>query len=225
MQDVKILDCVYENLTINEILGIIEKEKPDFVGVNIFSANMELVKEIIERCKTKTNFIVGGKSTKFMYNDIINFNTDNSITVTIGEGEYITLDIVNECVKQESIIKNQNNRKVYYVDGSSIYFPANISELELDRSFFENRIVTSRECLYNCAFCGGARSLNRDVPVRVRSEQIIIEELKKIQQMHPGTQSIRILDDLFLKNEDSIKMVIRIFKQFPFEWRAMAHIK
>lgn len=59
--DVKILDCVYKNLTINEILGVIEKEKPDFVGVNIFSVNMELVKEIIEKCKTKTSFIVGGK--------------------------------------------------------------------------------------------------------------------------------------------------------------------
>lgn len=235
--DVKILDCVYNNLTINEILGVIEKEKPDFVGVNIFSVNMELVKEIIEKCKTKTSFIVGGKSAKFMYNDIINFNTDNSITVTIGEGEYITLDIVNECVKQESIVKNKKDRKVYCVDGNSIYFPADISKLELDRSFFEDRrtkniygkeeeaIVTSRECLYNCAFCGGARSLNRDVPVRVRGEQDIIEELKQIQKIHPGTQSIRILDDLFLKNEDSIKMAIRIFKQFPFEWRAMAHIK
>ena len=235
--DVKILDCVYENLTVREILDIIEKEKPDFVGVNIFSVNMELVKEIIEKCQTKTNFIVGGKSTKFMYNDIINFDTDNNITVTIGEGEYITVDIVNDCVKQESIIKNQENRKVYCVDANSIYFPTDISNIKLDRSFFKDRrtkniygkyeevIVTSRECLYNCAFCGGARSLNKNVPVRTRNEQDIIEELKQIQKMHPGTQSIRILDDLFLKNKESIEMAIRIFKQFPFEWRAMAHIK
>lgn len=235
--DVKIVDAVNNNLTVEEIIELISKEAPDFIGTNIFSINYELVKQIIEQCKTKTSFIVGGKSTKFLYNDIVNFNSENEIIVTIGEGELITPDIVSGCVKEPSILGACENRKIYRVDGNSIYLPRDISKLKLDRTFFENRdtinaygkieeaIVTSRECLYNCAFCGGARSLNKDVPVRERSTEDIIAELEEIKELHPNTQSIRILDDLFLKNRQSIEKAIEIFKQFPFEWRAMAHIR
>lgn len=234
--NVKIIDCVNDNLTVDEILNIIDNEKPDTVGINIFSVNFDLVKRIIESCYTKTNFIVGGKSTKFLVDDILNFKTDNNVSVVIGEGEYITIDIVRNCVKEQPKVKKEN-KVIYEVSGNSIYIPRNISELELDRSFFENRmlvnkyqkveqaIVTSRECLHNCAFCGGARSLNQDVPVRERDKKSILRELIQIKEMFPETESIRILDDLFLKNRNSILKAISIFGEFDFEWRAMAHIK
>lgn len=234
--NVKIIDCVDDNLIVDEILNIIENEKPDTVGINIFSVNFDLVKLIIESCRTKTNFIIGGKSTKFLGNDILNFKTDNNMSVVIGEGEYITIDIVRNCVKEEPIVKKEN-KVIYEVSGSSIYLPRNISKLELDRSFFENRviinkyqkneqaIVTSRECLYNCAFCGGARSLNKNVPVRERDKESILKELIQIKQTLPETSSIRILDDLFLKNRTSVLNAISIFEEFDFEWRAMSHIK
>lgn len=234
--DVRIIDCVNENLTVDEIVNIIDNEKPDTVGINIFSINFDLVKRVIESCHTETNFIVGGKSTKFLCNDIINFKTDNNVSVVIGEGEYIAVDIVKSCVKEQPKIKI-GNKVIYEVSGSSIYLPRNISNLELDRSFFKSRmivnkyqkeeqaIVTSRECLYNCAFCGGARSLNKDVPVRERNIESILRELIQIKQEFPKTESIRILDDLFLKNRNSILKAISIFGKFDFEWRAMAHIK
>lgn len=233
---VKIIDCVNDNLTVDEILNIINSEKPDTVGINIFSINFDLVKKIVENCYTKTNFIIGGKSTKFLCDDIVKFKTDNNISIVIGEGEYITTDIVNNCVKEQPKFL-KDNKVIYEISGISIYLPRDISNLELDRSFFGDRviinkyqkveqaIVTSRECLYNCAFCGGARSLNQDVPVRERNEESIIKELIQIKQMYPRTESIRILDDLFLKNRNSILKAVSIFEEFDFEWRAMAHIK
>lgn len=234
--DVKIIDSVNDNLTVNEILNIINIEKPDTVGINIFSVNFDLVKNIIESCCTKTSFIIGGKSAKFLCDKILNFKTDNNLSIVIGEGEYITSDIVRNCVKEQPKLK-KNNKVVYEVSENSIYLPRNISNLELDRSFFsyrmivnkyqkqEQAIVTSRECLYNCAFCGGARSLNKNVPVRERNKESILKELVQTKQMFPETESIRILDDLFLKNRNSILKAIDIFEQFDFEWRAMAHIK
>lgn len=232
--DVSIIDAVYENYTIEELLQIIEKEKPDAVGINIFSVNNELVKKLIENCKTQTKFIVGGKNTKFMYNEIMNYNTNNEIVITIGEGDYITSDIINNNVKQEPII-SKNKRKVYVVNNDSPYFPKDLSQTKLDRSFFKDRqingpygteegIITSRECLYNCAFCGGARSLNKDVIPRTRNKEDIIKELDYIKTNHPQTECIRILDDLFLKNTKSIKQAIEIFKNYDFKWRAMSHI-
>jgi radical SAM superfamily enzyme YgiQ (UPF0313 family) len=233
--NVKLIDAVNNNYTVDEILNIIYEEKPDAVGINIFSVNFEIVKKIIENCSIKTKFIVGGKSTRFLYNDIIKFNTENEINVTIGEGEYITKDIVNGCVLEKSIV-DVNNRCVYLVNKDSKYFPHNLDKLNLNREIFKNRailnpyveleeaIVTSRECLYNCAFCGGARSLNSDVTVRTRSMDNIIKELQYISDCNPDTESIRILDDLFLKNRNSIIDAINIFKNFSFNWRAMSHI-
>lgn len=234
--DVKIIDCVNDNLTVEEIISIIGVEEPNFVGINIFSVNFDLVKEIIEKCPYKTNFLVGGKSTKFLYQDIINFKTNNSISVIIGEGEYIICDIVKNQVSERTKLQS-NNRFVYEVDKDSIYLPQDISKLPLNRTLFGNRsitnvygkieeaIITSRECLYNCAFCGGARSLNSNVPVRERDEESITEELTQISCLHPETKSIRVLDDLFLKNRNSILKAIKIFGKFNFEWRAMGHIK
>lgn len=233
--DVKIVDAVFKNYTVKEILSIIEKEQPTAVGINIFSINFELVRSIIENCSIKTKFIVGGKSTRFLYNEIINFKTNNEINVTIGEGEYITGDIIDGKVCEKPIVKI-SNRNVYLVNNSSKYFPYDLDDVELNRRYFDDRkivnpyheveeaIVTSRECLYNCAFCGGARSLNSDVGVRVRGKDSIIKELCYIEKNNPDTSSIRILDDLFLKNRDSIVTAIEIFNEFPFNWRAMSHV-
>jgi len=233
--DVKIIDAVYNNYVVEDILRIIAEEQPAAVGINVFSVNLEIVKSIIEKCSTNTKFIVGGKSTRFLYNDIIKFNTANEINVTIGEGEYITGDIVEGTVYEKPLVAAEK-RNVYLVNNNSKYFPHNLDLVKLNREFFKDRailnpyneleesIVTSRECLYNCAFCGGARSVNTDVRVRVRSKENIIEELEYIYNHNPNTQSIRVLDDLFLKNRDSIVDAIDIFKKFPFNWRAMAHV-
>ena len=234
--DTKIIDAINDNLTVDEIIEIIKKKQPRFVGINIFSVNFDLVKDIIEKCPVPVNFLVGGKSTKFLYPEIINFKTDNNIIVIIGEGEYIIPAIVKGTISEKAKIE-KNNRRVYEVNQDSLYLPRDISKLELDRTIFKDRciinvygkmeeaLITSRECLYNCAFCGGARSLNSNVPVRERDEESVINELLQIRSLHPETESIRILDDLFLKNRKSILKAIKIFSQFNFEWRAMAHIK
>ena len=232
--DVRIIDAVYNNYTVFELLEIIKMEQPDAIGINIFSVNFDLVKNLIEECKVKTKFIIGGKSTRFLYPEIIKFNTFNEINVTIGEGEYITKDIIEGIVRENSIV-NTNNRNVYLVNNNSKYFPINLDTLKLNRKYFKGRtilnhygkieeaIVTSRECLYNCAFCGGARSLNNDVSVRTRSKENIKEELEYINKNNSATESIRILDDLFLKNGQSIVEAIEIFQSFSFKWRAMSH--
>lgn len=233
---VEILDAVEENYTVSDILEIIEQKKPQFVGINIFSVNFHIVKEIIERCKTKVDFLVGGKCANFTANEIISFASSNRIIVTIGEGEYITRAIVQGKVRAKSHTVT-HNRAIYYVDKESIYFPKDISILNLDRDFFRGRevinpygmieeaIITSRECLYNCAFCGGARSVNPNVSVRTRSLESIKSELTGIATKNPKTQCIRILDDLFLKNRKSVENAVELFKSYNFSWRAMAHIR
>lgn len=107
----------------------------------------------------------------------------------------------------------------------------------MNRKFFHDEIiknhygereiamVTSRGCIYNCAFCGGARSVNGGIPVRIRSEQSIVNEINDILKMYPEVKSIRVLDDLFLSNKQRIKQAIHVFSEYPqLSWRGMAHV-
>lgn len=131
----------------------------------------------------------------------------------------------------------QENKKVYWVDKDSKYYPNNISDIYLDRRFLNDEIVTnhygekeaaiitSRGCMYNCAFCGGARNLNQDITIRTRTEESVVKEISKIVKIYPGVQSVRILDDLFLRNARSIEMARRIFAPFQeLSWRGMVHV-
>lgn len=235
--EVKLIDCVYEGLGFDEILKIIRKEKPNYVGLNIFTVNKHIVKQIVEKCDCKVSFLIGGQAVKYMYEEILDFRTLNDIHIIIGEGEYITSAIVKNDV-QENIFLIKGNKKVYWIDRKSIYFPKDISAIKLDRTFFkgrnvlnvykevESQIVASRGCIYNCAFCGGAAGLNKDVIPRERTEESIIKEIENIVELDCEVKSIRILDDLFLKSKSKIIKAIDIFNLFPeLSWRAMAHVR
>jgi len=106
----------------------------------------------------------------------------------------------------------------------------------LDRSFFANQplrhysglnelsIVTSRGCTYNCAFCSAAKSQNKDTPIRERNVQSVTTEVQTLCETYQDVNSIRVLDDLFLRNARSVERAVKIFGKVPVTWRAMAHV-
>lgn len=234
--EVKLIDAVYENIPLIELLKIIEDENPNYVAINIFTTNFMLVQELVESIKIPTiKFIIGGLSTQTLYEKICAWKTQNQIDIVFGDGEYITYDIVTNCLLEKPIYFSKN-RRVFKVGSNSVYFAKDISNIPLNRSFFKNEpinhpfgfieanIVTSRGCIYNCAFCAAARSLNKDLAIREKSIESVIFELKEIKKQYPQVQSIRVLDDLFLKTKFTIEKAITIFNQFDFNWRSMAHI-
>tara|TARA_Y100000031_G_scaffold140710_1_gene168642 strand:- start:1295 stop:2614 length:1320 start_codon:yes stop_codon:yes gene_type:complete len=231
--DVDLLDTVSKNMPLDEIIKYIESLKPRFTGLNIFSTNFDLVQEILENINTKTHFLIGGQVTKNTHQRIIQFKTENPLDVVLGDGEYITPELVEGDPKEQPLYF-EDQRRVFRVDASSTYFPQDISKLGIDRSFFENEpienkfgqteanIITSRGCMYNCAFCGAARSLNKGLPIRTRSEESIREEVDQLSGSYEGLDSIRVLDDLFLRTVEDIDKAARIFRNTSY-WRTMAH--
>lgn len=234
--DIELLDCVKKHLSADEVISYINSKKPDYVGINIFTQNYSIVKYIIENIENPCDVFIGGQVVKCIYQDLLEWDSRNTLNIIIGEGELIIPAIVmNSCTESPFYIKN--NKKVYKVDKNSAYFPKDISNLVLNRNYLpeeivinhygqkEAAIITSRGCVYNCAFCGGASSLNKDVTIRTRSEDSVIQEIEDIISIYPDVQSIRILDDLFLRNEKSIEMAYRIFQNFPqIKWRGMVHV-
>lgn len=234
--DVEIVDCVKLRIGVKDIIKLIEEKSPEYVGINIFTQNYELVKYILENCYKPCTLFLGGQIVKSIYPDVLEWNIKNKLVMIIGEAELILPSIITGTCKEKPFYV-KDNKVVYIVNKDSVYFPADLACIRLDRSFLSNEIlenhyglieasvITSRGCLYDCAFCGGARSVNDNSYVRVRKSQDIIDEIQVIRIMYPDVNCIRVLDDLFLRNRKSIKNAIDIFNRFEnLYWRGMAHV-
>ena len=138
--------------------------------------------------------------------------------------------------KPLDVVYEDGNKRAILVSTNSPYFPHDISNMFLDRSLFVNQplrhelgftevsIITSRGCMYNCAFCSAARSLNQEVPIRERSVFSVANEVKTLCELYNNLNSVRVLDDLFLRSSESVERAIKIFESAPVTWRAMAHV-
>lgn len=234
--NVEIVDCVKERLGIDEIFELLKQQVPDFIGINIFTQNLGTVKEIVEKCPIKTTIIIGGQVVKYIYEEILQWDVSNKLEIVIGEGELILPALINSTCSEEPIV-NIGQRYVYKVDKNSRYFPSDLDSVCLNRNILkediitnhyeqqEAAIITSRGCMYNCAFCGGAHNLNKDVIIRYRSIFDIENEIQEIISSNSIISSIRVLDDLFLRDRESIVNAILLFERFEkLSWRGMAHI-
>lgn len=233
----EIVDCVHDQLGIDEIVKIINKGSFDCVGFNIFSINIEIVKAILLRLERSVHVFLGGKVVEYIWDEVSHWGYRYPITAIIGEGELILPALIlNNCI--ENPIATEGSFSVYRVDSNSVYYPKDLDAISLDRTLFcgreiknrfgllESCIVASRGCIYNCAFCGGAQDSNPNITPRYRSCPNISNEIKAIIQLSPATKSIRILDDLFLRDRKSIINACNIFNAFPqIHWRCMAHVQ
>ena len=230
---VELVDPVNDHISLNGILAIIRGKRPSYVALNIFTTNMHLVREIVESVGN-TRFVIGGLATKSIYKNILSWNTNSPVDIVLGEGDFIVSTIVHG--KSQGVVYDDGKNRVIKVATSSPYFPADISNLSLDRSFFSHLtahpvsglnevcIVTSRGCMYNCAFCAAARSLNLETPIRERTAASVEKEIRVLLEQNNTINAIRILDDLFLRNVRSVERTVKIFGQIPVVWRAMAHV-
>ncbi|MGL5349629.1 MAG: B12-binding domain-containing radical SAM protein [Cetobacterium sp.] len=236
----ELLDGFNKALSKEQIVNKINLEMPYAVTINIFTSNMDLVKDIVQNIDSNIKIVIGGLVVKDIAEEIITWNVKGELSIVIGEGEYIVPQLLLDRDKVEYISK-QENKRIYKVDIESDYFPKDLSSLKIKRELFENEpqknkygqeeayIVSSRGCPYECSFCGAANSpYNKNIgifKIRYSNKESILEEIKELKALHPEVQSIRILDDLFLSSIKNVDEAIQIFKETGLEWRAMAHSK
>lgn len=233
-----IVDCVHEHIGVKETVSIINEGNFPCVAFNVFSINVKVVEKIVLGTKRTVKWFLGGKALEFLWPSMLHWNwKNNEVIYTIGECDIIYVDLIlNRC--KEKPIYYQNNQYVYCVDKYSVYYPKDLNSIFLDRNLFRDRfvinhygkleypLIASRGCVYNCAFCGGARYANANTTVRERSFDSIVAEIKEIIDINHRVQSIRMLDDLFLQNRHSLLQAIKVFNSFPnIYWRCMAHVR
>ncbi len=229
----KFIDAVVSSLLPSEIIEIVNQSETEYIGLNVFSSNLSIVRYIIENVNPPRKFFLGGPAIHTLISEIKTWKSNNSITVVAGEADHIIPKLIENLIPLEKLSVNTN---IIYVTPDSPFFPSNI-DLPLDRSIFKNEpikrpdlglteahIIASRGCLYNCAFCTAATSVNPGMKPRYRSYDSLAKELQTIHTQHPATNCIRVLDDLFLRNQDSIDLAIKLFPENALRWRSMAHI-
>lgn len=229
----EILDCIWNGESASDAVSTISNH--DFVGINIFSVNIEIVRHIIEKC-ANTKFIVGGGATQHILKIINEFKSSNRITAIGGEADHILPDIIKSDTS-EPPHKSLNNLDYYQVSNSSKYYPATIDNLFPHRKklnnygFYSNiyneietGIVTSRGCLYNCRFCGSSRTANTLSRARIKSSKSLKSEIETILRLNDKIKTIRFLDDLFLHNKKRNSHIISYLAETNLSWRAMTHV-
>ena len=125
---VEIVDCVKERKSVTDIICYINKTKPDFVGINVFTQNFEMVKKIVESINVKCKCFIGGQAVKSIYHKILDWSVTNILNIIIGEGEFIIPQIVEEkCIQKPE--EWRDSKFVYRVNQDSVYFPKDISNI------------------------------------------------------------------------------------------------
>ena len=231
-----LIDAIADRIPLEKLIEAVENRDAKNIAINVFTTNLDLVKQFVESLsKNGRKIILGGLSTRTLYEEIFSWKCEGEIDIVFGDGELIVPDILIGKEKQPPD-KATGNFRYFKVDSASSYYCDDISSLSLDRGYFSNEpvihprgfveanIVASRGCIYNCSFCAAARSLNKDLTIRERSIKSLVDELREIQECFPNVNSIRVLDDLFLKSARCIDNAIEVFSKFNFSWRSMAHV-
>jgi len=227
------VDAVLENLLPDEIINIINQSNAQFVGLNVFSSNFDIVHTIIENVSAKKTFLLGGPAIYYLLSEIKSWKTNNDIIIITGEAELVIPEILKDPLKWAP---GGEKIKIINITPESPFYPYNI-DLPLDRTIFKNEpiyrpdlglteshIIASRGCMYNCAFCTAATSLNQHIKPRYRSYISLRDEFENIKMLQEKVNCIRILDDLFLRNQSSIELALKLFSESDLFWRSMAHI-
>jgi len=230
----KIIDLIFHKKDWKKyIKKIIEKEKPDLIGLSVLSFNynqaLEIAKFIKEQIKVKILF--GGVHVILSPEEVIN-NKQVDI-ISIGEGEYVLKEILDKKLnckgvkgiwykEKEEIIKNPPLNLIEDLD--SLPFP-DWKDFDLKKYFLINNnhlpIMASRGCPYQCTYCSNHALKKRLIGkyVRFRSVDNVLKEIEfRINQFQKeGMKYLFFYDDTFILNKEFVLEFCKKFKEKGFD--------
>jgi hypothetical protein len=124
-----------------EVLKTINESDAEYVGLNVFSSNLNIIRFLVENVVSPRKFILGGPRLKLWFLKIESWNVNGSVTLIVGEAELILPEIIRKPLQSEH---NSSKLRIVYVTPDSPFYPSNIN-LPLDRSIFKNEPVQKDE--------------------------------------------------------------------------------
>lgn len=206
----------------SEIDNVINTFNPKLIGFSAVFREFESIAETAKYIKEKfpsLYLVAGGAHITLSPEESIRENFD---AICIGEGEYATLELVEQLEKNETP-SNIKNLWIKTKDGieknPTRPFLENLDELPYpDRGMWQklikdpntlHNVIIGRGCPFNCTYCcnHALREVAEGKYVRFRSSQNIIGEIKEILEQFPDT------DTIFLEAE-----ALNLYPSFLFEF-------
>ena len=202
--------------------------KPDIVGVTSTTQLIKRAYQILDYSKKRNALtVIGGPHASALPDEV----AKHSDMVVVGEGERALLDIVQGNVRG-GVVKRPHIADInqlphpardllrmnYYLNARRL-FPNHIFNFA-PADAITSTVITSRGCPYRCIFCYNSW---RNMPVRIRSVDNVIEELSALKAKY-GTTALSFVDDeLFFNKKRAADLFSRMIKEkFNFAWSGCA---
>ena len=249
--DVRIIDCRVLNISLDKLLNILKKTKPDVIGIT--ATVLEIQKSIkfariLKKELPDSLLVLGGPHLtsaplKTMQQSVFDIGI-------IAEGEYPMLEIVQMLAKSKTgkfdasqlkkikgILYNNKGKieltspRPYIQDLDSVPFPARHLYPPLSRyspvpaSYIKlplGHIMTSRGCPYQCIFCDRKIFGNK---FRARSPKNVVDELEELIKVHKAKE-IKFFDDTFTLDKKRVYEILAEMKQrkLKFPWSCLTRV-
>lgn len=247
VEEIKIIDAQFDNLTQEEFKKQIEKEKPDLVGISILTTEYSIIADItldiVKGFDSSIITVLGGVHCTLHFDDVMkNEKVDFCIR---GEGEYVFQGLVkylnsqgelpeeglvyrnklNEVVAQEAtLVKDVNKIAIpdySFIDFEKYTMKSPREGIEAPPALPYARIQTSRGCPIGCTFCLVESISGKKL--RKRSAESIIEELEYLVKNYK-IKSVVFEDDNPFGDKVRTKRILKamIDKKLNLKWKATA---
>lgn len=245
--NVGVLDAEALGLGVSEIVSLLHRVMPRWIGLNLLAPTYELSVKILERVDPSIRVMLGGHHAKAMPQHILNDHRLPRIdALVLGEGEYRVAALL-DTIDARSILPYvwwRNDQGIHQgtlkKGDATTWLAPDINALPfVHRGYLpqdpllarngviEANMVGSRGCPYNCSFCGAAVSANADISIRTRDPHTIAAEMDEVFERY-GATAFRFVDDLFLASPSFMKRCLPLFVERGignrFAWDATGRI-
>lgn len=232
---------------INDIVRQVKAFKPDFIGITCWTINRDTVWKLcsILQKETPEAFLAIGGSHASIYPEHIFVKTHATIVV-IGEGEETICELLDAIEKNRDlsqvpgivwrdkagvIKKTEARSQIETLD--SIPFPDYDGFKDFNFSRYEGfaglprptaAIITSRGCVFDCAYCGSVSFWGRKW--RYRSAGNVLDEIQQLVR-DKSVRSIYIFDDNFPVHKKRAMEICEgiIERKLVIRWACCSHVK
>jgi len=232
---VKILDCAKERMNHQKFKKYLEKEKPDVLGIQLFTCDFSSTKKcfnIAKQLDPKILTLVGGPHPSGDPIGIMNSfkNLDFAFSGEAELGlpkllEYIEAPKNTELKSVQGLVYRNNKEVIVNKQGrikelDKLPFPSwdlldprtypTAAHGSFTKSLPVAPIITTRGCPFNCSFC--AAKIMSGKNFRIRSIDSVIKEIKYLQRNF-GVKEIHIEDDNFTLVKSRVLKFCKKLKQ------------
>ena len=210
--DVLVVDGMGENIQNPEIYERIEDFSPKYVGIScnyctVHNATIQLSTLLKDNFGDSIFIFVGGNHASSLSEALLVKSDGNIDCIASGEGETVTLSLVEALEAKESLGKVPGIK--FIENGGMVFNPPEPLVAELDilgmpayhllpMDYYKRyNIVSMRGCPYSCNFCASTAIFTRKV--RYRSPSNVVAEIEHLLKTY-GDRHFWFSDDTFTVN-------------------------